>query len=501
MTQSAEPYASLVSSISQDELTAQSITQEENDRFSKHHPLLNLLILSIGPLLTTIGMSVLDSIDLMIISNRFKNDPNSYAVQIIGLGFFIQQICMDIGMFLQQSIMVRVSSLIGEGRRDEACQLTVDIYRISILINIFSTIIITLIARPIMIFAGCTPDLIEQCMLLVISLIAGLPFSTLFHIGTGFLQAIGKAVMNGILHLIANCLQTFAITPFLQYVVKIDVTLSNISQPIAQSIVGMFVLIMIFKGKYSLKPNYKMLFNPFTKETGKSLLMSLPIIPTFIFGILPSSLILRYMTSASASDELKTDVIGVYTVLQKIFLIGMALPMALSIGCLTAATHSMAQKNYKRMLITLGWALLIIFIFFAIFVPLMIVRPIIFMKLFGISSQSQLEIAKKMVPIPLYTFAIGNMCMFFVNFFVAVGKPFYSTLNSLVQLISICVSSKLLSLKFPNDPTKIMFSYTISDLITVVLTTTLLTITLIPLVKKSKNPEEKLLSPKSNFVH
>lgn len=475
-------------SLSQDELASQStLIVEENERFSKHHPLLNLLIMTVGPFLTFIGMSVLDSIDLIIISYRFKKEPNSYTVQIIGIGFFVLQICMDIGMYLQQSIIVRVSSLIGQGKRDEASQLTVDIYRISLLLNFIMTIIVTFIARPLMNFAGCTPDLIEKCMLLIISTIAAIPFSTIFHVGTGFLQAIGKPVLNGFLHLVASCLQTFIITPFLQFVVRIDVTLSNISQPIAQSIVGIAIFTFIFKGKYSLKPTFQMFFNGFSNETPKALLMSIPMIPTQLFALLPSSLILRFMTSASSSDSHKTDVIAVYTILQKMFMIGMAIPSSLSIGFLTAATHSIAQNNYKRMLITLCYAMMIVLVFFLIFIPLIIINPVLIMKIFGVSSKSQLEIAKKMVPIPFYTFPIGNCCFFLINFFLAAGKLFYSNITSIVQLISICIGSKVLSVKYPNDPIKQMFSYTISDLSSVLLTSFLFLITLIPLIKKSKS--------------
>lgn len=496
MFQSEQSLISLASTISQDEIPTQSFNKEENDRFSKHHPFVNLMILTVGPFLTTFGMSILDSIDLMIISQRFKHDPSSYAVQIIGIGFFVQQICIYIGMFLQQAIIVRVSSLIGEGKRTEACQLTVDIFRISIIFNIFATTITTFIARPIMNFAGCTPDLIERCMLLIISSIAGLPFTTIFHISTGYLQAIGKAVLNGVLHLAANCLQTFIITPFLQFVLKIDVTFSNISQPIAQSIIGLIVFKKIFFGSYSLKPSFNMLFKKFSPETSKALIMALPMIPVWLYDLLPSSLILRFMTTASTSDKLKRDVIGVYTVLQKIFLFGMALPMALSIGFLTAATHSMSQHNYKRMLVTLNYALLVILIFFAIFTPFIIINPAMVMNLFDISSPSQIRIAKKMVPIPMYTFSIGMICAFFVNFFIVVDKTLYSNLVALFQLISLCVGSKVLFHFFPNDPMKQMFSYTISDVSTSVVTIILFLVTLIPFLKKMKKSNETLLSGK-----
>lgn len=496
MTQVEKNFISITSSISQDEIPSQSVDKEENERFSKHHPFINLLIMTVGPFLTQFGMSILDSVDLVIISQRFKHNPGSYAVQIIGIGFFIQQICIYIGMFLQQAIMVRVSSLIGEGKRTEACQLTVDIFRISILFNIIATIIITFIARPIMNFAGCTPELIEKCMLLIISSIAGLPFTTIFHISTGYLQAIGNAVLNGLLHLAANCLQTFLITPFLQFVLKIDVTFSNISQPIAQSIIGLIVFRQIFQGKYSLKPSFQMWFRGFSSETIKALVMSLPMIPVWLYDLLPSSFILRFMTKASTSDQLKTDVIGVYTVLQKIFLIGMGLPMALSIGFLTAATHSMSQRNYKRMIVTLNYALLIILIFFAAFTPLIIINPGMIMKLFDISSPSRLHIAKKMVPIPMYTFSVGMTCAFLVNFFIAVEKPLYSNLVALFQLITLCIGSKVMFTIFPDDPIKQMFSYTISDVSTTIITLLLFLLTLIPFIKKMKKSNENLLSGK-----
>lgn len=493
---------SLASSITQND----SIAQEESERFSKHHPFINLLLMSVGPFLTTIGLAVLDSIDLMIISQRFKDDPNSYAVQIIGIGFFVLQICLDIGIFMSQAVLVRLSSLIGEGRRESACQLFVDVIRISIIVNILATIIITFCARPLMNFAGCTPDLIEQCMLLVISTIAGLPIYTLFHVTTAFLQSIGKAVLNGLVHLAANVIQTFILTPILQYYIKIDVTLSNISQPIAQSFVGLILFIMIFRGKFSLKPTFEMWFRPFNPETKIAFKLSLPAIPGFIYGLLPSSLILRFMTSASSSESLKTDVIGVYTVIQKILLIGLALVLAISMGFLTIATHSIASLNYKRMLMTLVYSLIITVAFLLIFIPLMLANPLSIVKLF-ISSESQLELAKKMVPIPIYTLVLSNIYMFTNTFFVAVGKPFISLALSFIQLISICVGAKVLNIKYPKDPTKQMFSYNICDILTFTFSIIMFIIEVIPYIQKvrhsneSTNQATKSLVRSSNIEH
>ena len=469
--------------------TTDILSQEESDRFVKYHPYINVLIMSVGPFLSTLGLAVLDSVDLMIVSYRFKKDPNSFAVQIIGIGYFVLQVCHDIGIFFAQAVIVRVSSLIGEGKREKACQLTVDVFRLSVILNIVSTIIITFIARPIMQFAGCTPNIIERCMLLIISTIAGLPFYSLFHIGTGFLQGIGKAVMNGLIHLAANILQTFIITPLILFVFKVDVTLVNISQPIAQSIIGFILFVFIFLGKFSLQPTFDMWFEPFSRETRKGMIMSLPLIPSFINALVPSSLILRYMTSACETEALKTDVIAVFTVILKIFMMGVALPIALSVGFLTTGTHSMAVMNYKRMLIALSCVFVISAFFLSIFVPLMITKPLLVMKLF-ISNPSQLELAKKMVPIPMYTFAFSVCFLSLGTFFITAGKALIAFVIPFVQLLSLCVSSKVISIKFPHDPVKVLYAYNICDLITFTITIILFVVTIIPIVKKARSSND-----------
>ena len=463
-----------------------SFMQLDDDRFTKHHPFKNLVIMSFGPFLSTAGISILDSIELMLISKRFKNNPNSYAVQIIGLSFFIFSICLDIGLFLTQAIVARSTSLIGEGRKKDGCQLITDLYRLSILVNIIASIIINFCARPLLLFSGCPEDLIEQVFLLVIVTVAPLCMTTLFHMSTGFLQANGRPVMNGLFQLAAKVLQTFIMTPILQYGIKVDVTLSNLSMSVSQSFFGLLLFILIYQGKFILKPTFDMWFNPFHPELKKALIYSLPSIPAYVYSLIPPIFILRYMTQASKTETIKTDVIAVYTIIQKMVLIGLAIPQAVSIGFLTSTTHALAVSNYKRVIDTLKYAALIIICFLVIYIPLLIFRPLWFAKLF-VSQESELKMAEKMLPIPFYTFSITAMNMFCNNFFVAIGKPFISLFNSTIQLISICIASKVLLSLFPTDPAKEMFSYTACDCITLVLTLIFFIINFIPLYKKYKN--------------
>lgn len=484
-----------LSSISQ---STETLIQEESDLFLKHNPLINLILLSIGPILTTIGLSVLDSVDLMIISQRFKNDPDSYAVQIIGVALFVLQLCLDIGMFLAQAIMVRVSSLIGSGQRNEACQLTVDIFRISFVVTIFATILFTFVSRPIMTFSGCPEELIEQAYLLIISNISGLPIYTFFHITTGFLQAIGRTVLNGVLHFAANLLQTFIITPLLQFGLKIDVTLSNISQPIAQSVIGLTLFVMIFRGKFSLKPSFRMWFAPFSRETRTAIVMSLPMIPTLLFTLLSSTIILRFMTLACETDKMRTDIIAIYTIIQKIILICVAVPIALTGGYITAATHSVSIGNYSRMLKTYFWVFFISMAFSVILCPFLIFKPLVLVKLFT-NVDSQLDLSKKLVPIPIYTIPLCLISSSFSPFFVSIGKSVYALIVPIIQLVSPIIGAKILFSIYPKDPTKILYSYNICDITTFIVSLPMFLISIIPIIKKARASSEKEIQSIMSF--
>ena len=464
---------------------------EENERFNKHGPLLNLMILTVGPFLTTFGMSVMDSIDLIIISQRFKNDPNSPAVSLIGMGTFIVQVCIFFGLFMSQALVVRVSGLIGEGRREAASQLTVDVCRVSLIASIFFALFLLFFARPLMLFAGCTEDLIENCYLLIISTIAGLPLYSFYHLLTGFLQGIGKPVLNGLVHLAANCLQTLVFTPLLQFVFKVDMTLSNIALPLSQSIFGLLLIILIFKGKFSLKPTWEMWFRPFSKEIKTAFLMALPFIPTFVFMLLPPTLILRFMTEAASksTDANAQAVISAYTVCQKVLMIAQALPAALGVGFISAGTHSIASSNFKRFISTFVWVIVIALGFVCIYMPIIMVNPLLISKLF-VSSEIELNICKSIIPIPFYTYPIAVLDVIFPQLYVAAGKPFLSTITLVLQCVSICVSAKIISVKFPDDPSKLMYAYNCCDLFTLVFNIISFIIVIVPIIRKLKDQNQ-----------
>ena len=110
-----------------------SSIEAENLRFTKHSPLVTLLIMSIGPLSNLISV-LFDTLNMYLISKRFKNVENSHAVEILGFSSQFQVFVSLIGNYFGQVFITRVSSLIGSAERERAANLTSDLFKLSLFV-------------------------------------------------------------------------------------------------------------------------------------------------------------------------------------------------------------------------------------------------------------------------------------------------------------------------------------------------------------------------------
>lgn len=90
---------------------------EENERFTKHSPLVTLLIFSIGPL-SNVASLLFETISMYLITKRFGQIKDSYAIEILGFSGQYQNFLTVTGMFFGQSFITRMGSLIGGGQRE-----------------------------------------------------------------------------------------------------------------------------------------------------------------------------------------------------------------------------------------------------------------------------------------------------------------------------------------------------------------------------------------------
>ena len=436
-------------------------TEKENERFTKHSPLVTLLLLSIGPLSQLI-QAISEAIDMFFVSIRFKNDPNSHAVEIIGFATTIILTVNYVGSYFGQAIVAKGTTLIGSGDRKTASHISIDIFRLSFIFAIIFSIGFSFAVKPFLKFVGCPENMINPTYHFIMPVIFFSPIITLFNCSISFLQTIGNSSISAAVKVIACALQCVIFSPVLLFLFKIPTSLIKLSMCLASLILCAIMFTLIFMGKFSLKLDIKALIGPFTKQTGSALLLAAPMILQFLCFALPPTLVLQCLTSVAPNYS--KEIGGVFAVFTKIYLLATSIPGAIASGYLSACTHAFGSGNMKRLVQTMIWAFVISFSLYFIFSPILVCFP---MKIAGIFLHDHLElqIAQMILPIPFYTAPLQGICIICQMTYVIVGKPILALIPSIFQLIIQSIGCKLLAKKYSSDLIKVMYVYNISDVL------------------------------------
>lgn len=118
---------------------------------------------------------------------------------------------------------------------------------------------------------------------------------------------------------------------------------------IISSFIPMSVLmILIFRGKFSIKPTFKMFTNKFSSEIRSALKIGLSILVEILSGSLPNVLLQKFLGSAANSIGEYNEAIGAWTVLLRVYSFVLAIDYGLCQGFLPAASYAFGTENLKR---------------------------------------------------------------------------------------------------------------------------------------------------------
>lgn len=455
------PNGNAESHINQPLIEDKILIEKENQRFTKHSSIVTLLLMSIGPLSLVI-QAVGEILDMLMITKRFKNESNSHAIEILGFTGQLTSILGYLGLYFGQALTTRISTLIGSGDRANASHLISDIIYLCFLVSCIFVAAFVFAVQPFLRFLGTPEYMVGPSFKYLIPILVCLPFTNLNTLGQYYLQSIGNSYLMFVFKLINYVIQLGVFSPLFLFAFKVSTTFMKLGSVVAGIIVGFLLLFLIYKGKFSLKPNVKDIVDKFCPELKTSLLYAAPLILSFFVFILPPILILQTMTSTD-KDHSK-EIGGVFAVFSQIAIVNQAIPGAFCQSFLSAGTHSWGSNNPKRLLQIFFWTLLIngsltlIVSFVAIFGKSFICRSFL-------NDDKEIELAEKMVPIPFFTSPLQGIGITLSMLMIVVGKPLFSFIPQVVQMIILCAGCKILASKFKNDVTKVMYVYNISDIV------------------------------------
>lgn len=457
--------------------------------FLQHSPLKTLLIMSIGPIMMLGSQSLVEFLDLYQITNRFKDEKGVNPVEIYGFLTSLFNLIMFVGSYFNQCINVYLPRLIGAGDKDIAAHVAVDLMRIAVIFMLIISAGIYFLVPPVVRFMGCPETMVKDCMRTFFIIVICEPISVTLSLAMGFTQGIGMSFMSGIFKVTEVIIQTGLFTPLFLFAFKVGPYLVKLSQVIAQSLCGVTFLVLIFAGKFLLKPNWRLLFGGFRKETLKALVIGIPMFLNSIVSLLPPTLILNFMTKLVDTDDAKRAISAVIAVFMRIQQVTIAVPNSIGMGFISVGSHSSGAKMYSRYLRLYYYTLGIAVGFAFVAMPFMIFKPEWIAGIL-ISKPQEMKFAKKILPIPFYTECLNAYVLITCFFFVTQGKKIFAYIAPIVR-ITVLVSGSILFSKGKNvKPQKIMYVFCISDIIISIIYSIVATIHLVRLHKESKNESQ-----------
>lgn len=238
----------------------------------------------------------------------------------------------------------------------------------------------------------------------------------------------------------------------------------KLSTIVVDSGFSILMFVLVFVGKFSLKPTFRMLFTfRLSKDTIDSLLYPLPYMVLYIGNCLAPMIILKCLTNKNEAD-VKQAIGGVFAVFNQIYSINQALPSSIVLSFLSTGNHAFGSNNMERLKKLLFWALTISVSIGIIFSFAVIVFKTQIASWF-IKEKLELDLSSKMLPIPFYTSFLLGVGLIVYAALLVLKKPGLSMISLVMQIVILCAGSEIFKLIFKEDFVKIFHIYNCSDIL------------------------------------
>jgi Na+-driven multidrug efflux pump len=324
-----------------------------------------------------------------------------------------------------------------------------------------------------LIFMGCSPELADRAFDYLVPILCAAPFTGLYQMGCGCLLSEGRSILNGLMQLVAFVTNDGFLAPLLLFVAHVDLNLIGLAFAGSQIVPALILFFMIFNGKFNLKPTWSLWKHKFSKETPTALKLAGPFVLNVIAGALPPLLLMNFMMGAAAKLDVSQPVASSFTVFLKIQVFAWSFSIGVNQGLLSSGSYAWGAQRFSRLfqLFLMSFAMSIA-IELAV-TPLMIVRPEWIAQIW-ITEDSEMEYAKKMLPIPFYANWLNAFNDATTNLLLTMKYPWAAMAPSLTRGASFLVGATVLWATNKDDPVRMMWSFCINDFVVTALDVVLL---------------------------
>lgn len=434
-----------------------------SDIFETVGELKSLILLSLGPFVAQLSQGFYGLVNTIWVARALGND----GVAAIGASAVVEFVPFAVSAFLSTCMSAQVSYLFGKGSKGECTQLYIDFLRIAIIIGLILPIILLPIAQPLIKWFGASHDIARMGFEYMIPLSAGSSFTFVFFMNCGLLQAEGHTFLYAFAQMGAFALYMLLNPLFLLYF-KLPIWGTSLASVISNSIPGVVLTILVFRGKFELKPKLNMIIKGFTHETLEGIKSGISTLFEEISLNLPLILMQKYISiSANAVGEY-TSVMAVWSIIADIEELCTCLCSAVMIGLLPAASYSYGAKNYSRILKLMLHALWMMTIWSTIFSLILIFLPGQVASIWS-NDPEFIKWAKKMIHVYALANSLNSADFVFPTVLIAMKRVTAATvLSFLTCLLPIPIFATILYFTNKNDPVRIMYTFPLDDVFSII---------------------------------
>ncbi|KAH0795530.1 MatE family protein [Histomonas meleagridis] len=419
------------------------------------------MIQSIGPLMYNIGNALHDVVDLLILTKAFGQD----YIQIPTFSSIVRFLIRCFSVYFSNAASAKIPSLIGARRHKEAEQVITDLFRLTLIFLIIIPILFLFISKPLLKFMGCSDSIADKSFQYLLPVIICGPFTGFYQMGCGFLQSEGLSITNGAMQLFAFILNCCFFSPILFFLIKVDSSFSGLPFALSQVVPSIVLFILIYRGKFSLKPTLRSWRNGFSKETFDALKLSSPFILNVLAGTIPPILLMNYLMKAANAIGVPAEAASGFSLFLKIQTFVNSFSLGINQALLTTGRYSYGSNNLRRLLKLFVSSILVSLTIVLAFMPPLYAKTdkIVSIWISDEMPQSYHEYAIKMLRIPFYTNFVYAVNDAITSLVLSANFPVLGMIPSIVRAIVLLASSLLLYYTNQKDPVRMMFTFCISD--------------------------------------
>ena len=486
-SQSSSEHEESVNEEGQSQLDENKNKKDEHYRLGARPPLITILSLLAGPLISQLTNAFYGIVDSMYIS-KFVGP---YGLTVVSSCYVIDYVAIAFGNFLNIATSSKISYLYGSGRQNEAPQVLADLMRVALIIGVLIPAILLPCTKPLLLWLSNDSSIAEEGFRYVLPHMCCSFSATMYLCVLGVLEAEGRTWTFGFCQLSSLIANMGLWDPLMLIAFDTGVWGASLATVLSEFIPMLAIVICLFKGRFTTRLHWKLFLHKFNHETYNALLVAISALLMNLSTTIPDIVLQKFVSNAARAIGEFNDIMALWNILLRLYQLAVCIILAFNTAYLPPTSYAYGAGRYKRILHLSIHAFWIMCVWTMIVTIVMCVWPDKVASIWN-STERILYWAKIIIPNNFYTIMLCPMRMLTATFLQAIKKPLLAGLVSVfTSLIPLPVFSTITYMQNKTNPGEIFKAYIYNDVFSFVVSSCFAAIPMYRLLTGKDKKDEK----------